>query len=393
MRISYGFAGLVAAGVLLAGCAAPGSTSSTAGQPTPSLKSITGKVSVQGGATLPDSAIINVMLLDQTDPSAKPIALQMMKADGQQAPYPYSLDYSTSQLKTDHTYALSSTITLQNALAYLLPEPKAIDAFADAPVAGINLEVAPVQMAASTVKDPLQGTSWQLSNVDSGGLSTSPVDGTTITLNFGTDGTVSGSAGCNDYNGTYRVASGDQIAFLNLTTTRKSCAEEVMKLETEYLRLLGTGGTYRLPAGSRLELQLDNSKAVMRFGAPGSAAAQAPVGSPLSGTNWKLVSITSNGAEEKVPAGSAITLFLKNDDSVNGSDGCNDYAGTFKTNGDQITFSPLTSTMKACEESVMKLATTYMQALQNAATWKGVGETLQLASKDGQSVLNYEVYR
>jgi heat shock protein HslJ len=391
MRTSLKLASLIAAGFLLPACAAPPAGTSS-GQSAASLKSITGKVSPAAGAVLPNSAIVNVALLDQTDASAKTVATQMMKTDGQQAPFPFTLDYSTSQLKADHTYALSATVTIEGAPAFVLPAPQKVDAFADAPVAGFNLMVEPVQMAPSTTNDPLQGTQWQLSMVDSGGVPTSPVQGTTITLNFGTDGTVSGSAGCNDYSGGYRVAAGEQIAFLNLASTRKSCPEAVMKLETEYLRLLETGGTYRL-AGNRLDLEVDGSKASMRFGLPGTLAAVSPTGSPLSGTNWKLVEIVNNGTETTVAATPEITLFLKNDGSVAGSDGCNDYSGTFTTNGDQITFGPLASTMKACEEAVMQQATAYLQHLQNAATWKGVSETLELTTKDGQHVLRYTFYR
>ena len=89
-------------------------------------------------------------------------------------------------------------------------------------------------------------------------------------------------------------------------------------------------------------------------------------------------------------SGSEITLILKRDGTVSGNDSCNDYTGEYKTNGDQISFGALSSTMKACEASVMKQTTTYMQYLQECTSWHVADGILELTAKDGQHVLRYE---
>lgn len=387
MRTTHIAAGMLAAGLILAGCARP---SAGAPQGAQAGNSISGRVTYDTRAALPDSAIINIALQDQTDAGAKPIAAQIMKADGQQSPFPFELDYQASQLKAGHAYVLTSTITIQGAPAYVLPAPQPVDAFSTTPISGVELALKPVQnMAPSTEADPLKGTSWQLSEVDAGGVATVPVEGTTITLVFGSDGTVSGSSGCNTYNGEYRLSAGEQIVFLNLASTMKACDEAVMKQEMEYLRLLGTGGVYFLN-GNRLKLEVDKSKSTLLFGAPGTLAAQSPTSSPLSNTGWDLVTIVSAGVEQAVNASAKITLDLSGDGQASGSDGCNQYSGTYTTNGDQITFGPLASTMKACDEAVMKQAATYLQHLQTAEKWRAEGNVLELTTKDGQHVLRYQ---
>jgi heat shock protein HslJ len=50
----------------------------------------------------------------------------------------------------------------------------------------------------------------------------------------GADGKVSGSAGCNDYNGTY-TAQGTSLSFSPLRTTRKACPPDILAEETRFL--------------------------------------------------------------------------------------------------------------------------------------------------------------
>jgi len=72
---------------------------------------------------------------------------------------------------------------------------------------------------------------------------------------FAPDGHVSGSAGCNNYSGTF-TASGSSLRFGPAAATRKMCAqpEGVMEQEQQFLKALETVATIR-QEGDRAELR------------------------------------------------------------------------------------------------------------------------------------------
>ena len=77
------------------------------------------------------------------------------------------------------------------------------------------------------------------------------IDGTTITAVFGEDGSLTGSAGCNNYTTSYTV-DGDAITIGPAASTRKMCVEPegVMEQEMAYLTALTTAATYTYPGRS-----------------------------------------------------------------------------------------------------------------------------------------------
>ena len=102
----------------------------------------------------------------------------------------------------------------------------------------------------------LSGTSWDAVGYNNGKQAVvSILGGTTITATFNKDGSLTGNAGCNNYNGTYSV-SGNQITIGPLASTRKFCntPEGVMDQESQYLAALGTAATYQIE-GNTLELR------------------------------------------------------------------------------------------------------------------------------------------
>ncbi|MEO6208113.1 MAG: META domain-containing protein [Candidatus Limnocylindrales bacterium] len=99
-----------------------------------------------------------------------------------------------------------------------------------------------------TVGSDLAGTSWALA--DLGG--TTLVD-TIPTIDFDGDGTVSGSTGCNTFNGTYTLA-GATLAFGPLATTKIGCADPTMFVESAFLAGLGTVTGWSVDADGRLVL-------------------------------------------------------------------------------------------------------------------------------------------
>jgi heat shock protein HslJ/uncharacterized lipoprotein NlpE involved in copper resistance len=111
----------------------------------------------------------------------------------------------------------------------------------------------------------LAGTSWEVTGYNNGRQAVvSVVIGTTITLRFGADGTLSGSAGCNRYTGSY-TASGESLDIGPVAATRKMCPspERIMEQETEFLKALDMVARARVD-GDALELRTSGGALAIR---------------------------------------------------------------------------------------------------------------------------------
>lgn len=123
-----------------------------------------------------------------------------------------------------------------------LPEPAATAAPTATPQPTATPEptaeptAAPVERAI-VPRDALAGTSWSVRTFGPLRLQTRLVRGTTLTLNFGNAGEVSGSAGCNTFTSSY-VIDGDTIDIQPPARTRKSCRPLTMRQEYYYLEAL-----------------------------------------------------------------------------------------------------------------------------------------------------------
>lgn len=95
----------------------------------------------------------------------------------------------------------------------------------------------------------LAGSRWKLAGLNNGRMAvTSVLTGTGISAEFGTDGQLSGHAGCNRYSGAYAAdASTGRIKAGPFMTTRMHCAEPAgrMEQEAQFLQALERGETYR----------------------------------------------------------------------------------------------------------------------------------------------------
>jgi heat shock protein HslJ len=100
------------------------------------------------------------------------------------------------------------------------------------------------------------GTSWTVTGINDGrGGVTGLIAGSKATLNFSTEGTLSGSSGCNSYTGHY-VVTGNQLKFPNaFASTRKMCVNPgVMDQEQAFLKALAASTTGHIE-GKKLELR------------------------------------------------------------------------------------------------------------------------------------------
>ncbi|KAF1076173.1 hypothetical protein MKMG_01544 [Methanogenium sp. MK-MG] len=118
-----------------------------------------------------------------------------------------------------------------------------------------------------TVAQPKLTTGkWQMvSYRDAAGNTVSALEGTEVTAVFGTDGQVTGRAGCNSYFGSY-ATDGQTISIGPLGLTMMYCETPagVMDQETGYLAALEDAATYQ-HSGNDLTLSNEDGKPCVRF--------------------------------------------------------------------------------------------------------------------------------
>lgn len=101
----------------------------------------------------------------------------------------------------------------------------------------------------------LAGTSWRVTGYNNGRQAVvSVLADTQLSLSFAADSRVSGSAGCNNFMGTYTL-SGSSLKLGPAAATRKFCAQPgVMEQEQQFLKALESAATIR-QEGERAELR------------------------------------------------------------------------------------------------------------------------------------------
>lgn len=101
----------------------------------------------------------------------------------------------------------------------------------------------------------LAGTSWQATGINNGNEAVVSQEGTEkVTALFGTDGTISGTGGCNTYSGPFTTSGADQVTIGALTSTEMACPEPAMEIEQQYFAALGNVATYQIE-GTTLTLR------------------------------------------------------------------------------------------------------------------------------------------
>ena len=107
----------------------------------------------------------------------------------------------------------------------------------------------------------LAGTNWQVTGYNNGREAVvGVIDGSEITANFGTDGQLSGEAGCNNYSAGYTV-NGDTLTIGEIANTFRFCESppDVMTQEAEYLIALSTVATFGME-GNLMVLRAANGE-------------------------------------------------------------------------------------------------------------------------------------
>lgn len=107
----------------------------------------------------------------------------------------------------------------------------------------------------------LKSTNWQLDSII--GLKIVP-EGKSTTLEFGSDGKISGYGGCNKYAGKYKT-SGKNISFIDVYATEMACINS--QVEANFLAALKKTDNYKI-SGGKLMLYETGKLLVIMFERP-----------------------------------------------------------------------------------------------------------------------------
>ncbi|MGZ8597957.1 MAG: META domain-containing protein [Actinomycetota bacterium] len=204
-----------------------------------------------------------------------------------------------------------------------------------------------------------------------------------VTIRFEDDGTVSGSAGCNNYAGSYTTSADGTISIEAGGMTMMACEEPLMRLDAAYVTSLSEVTEFEV---------VDDGAGLVLSGAetPLSFTAEQPV--PLEGTAWRVDGIAiGNDAVSSTIAGADADLVF-DAGVVSGSTGCNTLNGSYSTDGDPsagaIAFSGIATTKMACEPDVAEQEQAILTALDTAASYTIAGSTMTLSGADDSFLLS-----
>ncbi|MFK0062415.1 META domain-containing protein [Streptomyces werraensis] len=115
----------------------------------------------------------------------------------------------------------------------------------------------------------------------------------------------------------------------------------------------------------------------------GSGAAEAE--RPVTGVRWSVDSVTVDGATHRAPDGAHLTL--GEDGRATGSYGCNLFEARVRTDGDRVRLMDPETTLRACDEQVMKGENAVSRALAAGELKSDVeGGRLTLTTASGDTV-------
>ncbi len=252
---------------------------------------------------------------------------------------------------------------------------------------------APVLECVATIPASLTGTTWEVNSYNNGKEAVVGVSADTpLTMTFGADGQVSGSAGCNNFTGGYTV-DGDAITIGPLASTMMMCAdpENVMEQEQMFLSALSAATTYTIH-GDRLELRTATGALAVSATAQSAEAAapEAASSAPLEGTLWTLTSYVNAQSEAVTPLADNKVTATFMDGRVSGNASCNNYNADFTVDGNAMQIGAAMTTMMACQpDTVGEQERAYLDALATVASYQIEGQTLSLMNAAGETVLVY----
>ncbi len=230
---------------------------------------------------------------------------------------------------------------------------------------------------------------WVLKTIN-GQEAKTKFSGAQPTLQFNFDeSTISGTGGCNQYNGAYTYKDGI-LAAPNLAVTQMLCTEP--NEEGQYLLELSNMNN-KLSIDNGLLTITHDGKIVLQFEkgeAPVANTTITPDANTLGGV-WKLKNIDGADATSRFKGDNATIPTLSfnfTDNKISGNGGCNRYNAPFTLNNGQLIVSPIMSTKMACPN--LEGEAQFAQAIADTSLITLPNENILQLAKNGVVLLEFE---
>ncbi len=232
------------------------------------------------------------------------------------------------------------------------------------------------------------GVNWRLFSYSDGiGGMANVIGEQPVTALFRSDGTVTGSSGCNQYTAGY-TTSGSSIQVTNGSSTGMACIPAVMGQESRYILLMANATTYSVN-GDTMVFFDRSGKATLAYKRPLEGAVNQPVASPVVGS-WDLQTYyNGNNAVVSVLPGSNISAVFSPDGKINGLSGCNEYSALYSLHDITLGISQVKTAKKACDPDLMTQENQYLALLERVNTYETKGDQMVLITAMGQKVLTF----
>ena len=225
----------------------------------------------------------------------------------------------------------------------------------------------------------LVGPVWVATSLNGHNL----VPTTTLSAEFGAEGSVNGSSGCNSYSTSYTV-DGNDISFgEEMISTQMMCADAVNEQEREYLLALLEAARF----------EIDDEELTLSDGKGNVLVVYTVQSQALAGSSWDVIGYNNGrGGVTSVIIGTEITADFAADGQMTGSSGCNSYTAPYEAEDENIAIDSPAVTRQFCAEpeGVMEQESEYLAALLTAATYQIEGISMNMRTADGATVANFK---
>lgn len=208
----------------------------------------------------------------------------------------------------------------------------------------------------SDFSDSIEG-SWTLESAIFDGEPIELIGGHPVTMHLD-QGQLTGTAACNSYHGTYRIAGSEFQIVDGVAVTEMACIpEEIMVIERRFLDALLAADQLGIDNG---RLNLSGAGAALTFTPTDQSSDDITGGifGPDTHGSWQLVSGIVGDADIPLVESHPITLEV-GAEQVGGTSACNHYGVQFAADGQVL----IGGTAMACEPAVMASERAYVAAL------------------------------
>jgi heat shock protein HslJ len=234
-----------------------------------------------------------------------------------------------------------------------------------------------------SIRADIEAHEWLLDRDDS---SLTVDDDVPVTLSVNGD-TVSGRAPCNTYRGSFELGADGSVEIDGLALTRMACPGSAMEAEDEYVAALEQVDHAEVEVD---EDGRDDRDRLVLTGDDGVRLAFRSIDAEdLLVAEWDIVNVATGDAIESVLAGTEPTVTFAADGTVTLMTGCNNAAGEWELDGDEMTIEVGPRTMMACEDppGLTAQENALVAALDAAARIEIAPGSLTLLDDDGLIVL------